>query len=100
VIRLRKKRTYEDLPKLVDVTSVEVLHDHVLRLGFSDGCVGEIDLGPDMWGPIFEPMAADYAEFCKVAVNPEIGTIAWPNGADLAPEVLHLEAKGTCSHEA
>lgn len=98
MIRLRKKRTYEDLPKLVDVTSVEVLHDHVLRLGFSDGCMGEIDLGPDMWGPIFERMAADYAEFCKVSVNPEIGTIAWPNGADLAPEVLHLEAIGTCAH--
>jgi len=97
---MRLKKRVDDRYKLVDVTSVEVLHDHVVRLGFSDGCVGELDLGPDMWGPIFEPMAADYAEFCKVAVNPEIGTIAWPNGADLAPEVLHLEAKGTCSHEA
>ncbi len=82
---------------LVDVTSVEVLHDHVVRLGFSDGCVGELDLGPELWGPLFEPMAASYDEFCRVAVNTEIGTIAWPNGADLAPEVLHLEATGTCA---
>jgi hypothetical protein len=61
------------LPKLVDVTTVEVIHDHVVRLGFSDGCVGELDFGPDLWGPVFESMAKDYDEFCKVAVNSEIG---------------------------
>lgn len=100
MIGLRKKRTHGDFPKLVSVTSVEVTHDHVLRLGFSDGCFGDIDVGPKLWGPIFEPAMADYSYFCKVAVNPDIGTIAWPNGADLAPEVLHLEARGTCSHAA
>lgn len=94
---MRLKKRVQSRYGFVDVTSVEVLHDHVVRLGFSDGCVGEIDLGPEMWGPMFERMAGDDEEFRKVAVNPEIGTIAWPNGADLAPEVLHLEANGTCS---
>lgn len=83
-------------PKLVSVTSVEVLHDHVVRLGFSDGCSGEIDLGPELWGPIFEPLATDYDLFCQVTVDKEIGTIVWPNGADMAPEVLHLEAATNC----
>lgn len=88
--------TEMDPYKLVDVTSVEVLHDHVVRLGFSDGCVGEIDLGPKLRGPIFDPITADYDLFCKVSTDLEPGTIAWPNGADLAPEVLHFEAVDAC----
>ncbi len=30
--------------------------------------------------------------FAKVAVDAELGTVVWPNGADLAPDVLHEEA--------
>lgn len=86
--------------KLIDVTGVEVLHDHVVRLRFSDGCEGVLDLGPDLWGPIFEPIANDYKLFREVRVDPEIGTIVWPNGADLAPEVLHAEAVQDCSTPA
>ena len=86
--------------KLVDVTEVEVLHDHVVRLRFSDGCEGVIDLGPDLWGPIFEPIANEYELFRQVRVDPEIGTIVWPNGADLAPEVLHAEAIKDCPSPA
>lgn len=82
--------------KLVNVTSVEVLHDHVVRLVFSDSCVGDIDLGPKLWGPVFEPIAADYELFRQVRADDDLGTIVWPNGADLAPEVLHLEAVTSC----
>jgi hypothetical protein len=85
------------IEKLVHVTYVEVLRDHVVRLGFSDGCLGEIDLGPKLGGPVFEPIAQDYAYFCQVRADPESGTIVWPNEADLAPEVLHAEAVGNCS---
>jgi hypothetical protein len=45
-------------------------------------------------------VAADYDCFRKIRVNPEIGTIVWPNGADLAPEVLHAEAVEHCSNPA
>ena len=82
--------------KLVDVTGIEVLHDYVVRLRFSDGCTGDIDLRPKLWGPIFEPVASDYEFFLEVRAEPEIGTIMWPNGADLAPEVLHAEAVEHC----
>jgi hypothetical protein len=88
-------KTKDQIPyKLVNVTSVEVLHDHVVRLGFSDGCTGELDLGPKLWGPVFEPVATDYEFFRQVRVD--LGTIVWPNGADLAPEVLHAEAVPRC----
>ena len=84
------------ISQLVHVTDVEVLHDHVVRLGFSDGCRGEIDLGPKLWGPVFETIADDYGYFCQVRVDAASGTIVWPNEADLAPEVLHAEAVSHC----
>ena len=39
------------------VTQVEVLHDFVLGVTFDDGTVGEVDLLPHLWGPVFEPPA-------------------------------------------
>jgi len=74
---------------MVDVTEVEVLSGRTVRLGFSDCSVREIDLMPFLWGPAFEQLANDDEEFRKVHVDPEIGTISWPNGADIDPFVLH-----------
>jgi hypothetical protein len=37
---------------------------------------------------MFEPLC-DFAEFNSVSVDPELGTLVWPNGADLDPEGLH-----------
>lgn len=86
-----------DRYKLVAVTSVEVLlHDHVVRLGFSDGCVGDLDLAPKLRGPMFEPLMNDYDLFLRARADHDLRTIAWPNGADLAPEVLHAEAIAHC----
>jgi hypothetical protein len=42
-------------------------------------------------GPMFRPLQ-DVEYFAKVAVDSELGTVVWPNGADLAPEVLHEQA--------
>lgn len=74
-----------------DVQSVEYLGGCRLRLTFSDGRAGDIDLTAKLEGsvgPMFEPLR-DPAFFARVEVDHEIGTIVWPNGADLAPEVLH-----------
>ena len=57
------KTKHSPTDQVVIVTSVEVLHEHVVRLGFSDGCVGDVDLGPELWGPVFEPIAGDYDLF-------------------------------------
>jgi Protein of unknown function (DUF2442) len=45
-------------------------------------------LGPLLWGPAFEPLADD-AIFNQVKVDPEAGTITWPNGADIAASTLY-----------
>jgi hypothetical protein len=74
---------------MVEVTAVEVIQERTVRLWFSDGAERIVDLLPLLWGPVFEEIAADDDVFNAVRVDPEIGTITWPNGADLAPEVLH-----------
>lgn len=91
-----KATTNGRIPKLVHVTSVEVLHDHVVHLTFSDGCAGELDLGPSLTGRIFGPLADDDELFRAVRVDPEARTLVWPNGADMAPEVLHLDTAKDC----
>jgi hypothetical protein len=77
---------------LHDVTDVAVLAPYRLRLTFSDGLIGDVDLSHLLgWDGIFLPLR-DPQFFAKVRVDPEIGTIAWPNGVDLAPEVLYERA--------
>lgn len=74
------------LRKIPKVTKVKVLPPHGLRLAFDDGVVCEVDLADDLWGPMFEPLK-DPAFFAKVVIGN--GTVAWPNGLDLDPVVLH-----------
>lgn len=77
---------------LVHVSAVQVIGDHRLRLTFEDGVTGEVAFEGREWRDVFEPLA-DQAFFAQVRVDPELGTIAWPNGADMAPEPLYAEAR-------
>ncbi len=74
--------------EFVSVTSVQVLGHYRLRLGFSDNSSREVDLTGELRGPVFEPLA-DPDFFARVRVDDELGTVVWPNGADLDPMVLH-----------
>ena len=74
------------------ITSVEPLEGFVLRLGFDDGTVRDVDLEAKLWGPVFEPLRDNPQLFREVRVDEELGTIVWPNGADLDPDVLHRDA--------
>jgi Protein of unknown function (DUF2442) len=76
------------------VTGVAVIGDHMLRLLFSDGTVGDVDLSAEPWTGVLEPLS-DPAFFAQVTVNAEAGTVTWPGGIDLAPEPLYEEA---CAH--
>jgi Protein of unknown function (DUF2442) len=73
---------------MVKVTRLERLGEYRLRLTFSDAVVGDIDLADELWGEMFEPLR-DTVQFNRVSVDPELGTLVWPNGADLDPEGLH-----------
>jgi len=78
--------------ELVDSAGVEVIGTYRLRLTFADGIVDEVDFGDREWRGVFEQLR-DPAYFAQVVVDPESGTIAWPNGADMAPEPLYEEAR-------
>jgi hypothetical protein len=71
-----------------DITSVAVVRHGVLRLTFSDGLSGELDVLDRMRGPVFA-RARTPDGFAQVTVDAEIGTIVWPGGADLAPDTLY-----------
>ena len=73
----------------MDITQVEVLHDHVVRLKFADGSERQVDLDPYLHGDVFEEIRCDPQRFAQVRVDSAAGTIVWPNGADLAPDVLY-----------
>ena len=74
---------------LKDIISVKPLNDFHLWLEFEDGEKGEVDLRKLVkFKGVFAPLK-DEAFFVKVSVNPEWGTIFWPNGADLDPDVLY-----------
>jgi hypothetical protein len=74
------------------VVGAAVVGDHVLRLLFSDGTVGDIDFSAERWTGVLESLN-DPAYFAEVTVDPEAGTVAWPDGIDLAPEPLYEQAK-------
>ncbi len=72
--------------KLVHTTGVEVVGDHRLRLRFEDGAEGEVDFSGFDWKGVFAPLK-DPAYFALVSLG--LGTIVWPNEADIAPETLY-----------
>jgi hypothetical protein len=74
----------------VRIKMVEPIGGYRVRLEFTDGATKEIDLGIYLHGPIFEPMRNDLEFFRAIRVDSELGTVVWPNGADIDPDVLYL----------
>ena len=80
---------------LKDIIAAKPRGDHRLQLEFEDGVKGVIDLAPHLtFLGVFEPLR-DPAYFAEVRVDPDLGTVAWPNGADLDPDVLYARITGT-----
>jgi hypothetical protein len=69
----------------VHVDEVEYVGNYCLRLHFSNGAAGIIDLESELYGEVFEPLR-DQTLFQQVYLTSR--TIEWPNGADFAPEFL------------
>lgn len=65
--------------------------EYTIRVRFSDGVQGNVDLCEELWGEVFEPLK-DVGLFKAFRLDKELNTVAWPSGADLAPEFLHEKA--------
>ena len=79
---------------LKEIVRVRSLENFRLFLEFEDGIRGEVDIRKLIrFTGVFEALK-DETFFAKVADNPEWGTIFWPNGADLDPDVLYSKVTG------
>jgi len=79
---------------MIWLTAAQHLGDHRVRLTFSDGAEGVVDLHATIFAdprPIFRSLR-DVAEFRRFRV--EMDTLVWTNGLDLAPEYLYRLAIG------
>ncbi|MCX6048633.1 MAG: DUF2442 domain-containing protein [Chloroflexi bacterium] len=79
---------------LKDVIEVMPLDNYLLALRFEDGTKGTVDISKltDFIG-VFAPLL-DPTYFNQVYVNSELGTICWPNQADIDPDVLYSLVTG------
>ncbi len=77
------------------VSNVQPLDGYRLDVTFSDGIRGVVDLANRIVGRGGVFAALENPEFFRrVAVNDELGTLVWPNGADFCPDLLYLWATG------
>ena len=77
------------------VRAVRHVRDYELEITFSDGTVAKLDFRQRVVGRggVFAPL--EDVDFVKqVCVDQEAGTLVWPNGVDLCPDVLHHRATG------
>jgi hypothetical protein len=75
---------------LASVVKAKYLKDYIIDLTFDDGIRSAVDFSGWLRGEIFEPLKKK-SFFKKFFLDGS--TVAWPNGADIAPETLYLVAK-------
>ena len=79
---------------LKDIIGVKPLRNYRLQIEFEDGVHGIIHVAKLIeFTGIFAPLS-NPGYFDQVRVNPELGTVTWPNEADLDPDVLYSYLTG------
>ena len=87
---------------MLEITVAEHLGGHRIRVSFSNGERGTVDLSGSLWGPMFEPLK-DPAVFQRFELSPVLHTIRWENDADFAPEYLYdkmIEQRDTAARHS
>ena len=75
-----------------EVVGAKSLHDYVVEFVFDDLTRGSVNLRPFLGRGVFRSLL-DKKKFKQFKVDAELGTLCWPNGADIAPETLYHLAK-------
>ncbi|MBH0192911.1 MAG: DUF2442 domain-containing protein [Nitrospira sp.] len=73
---------------IYQVRAVEIVEPYTLRVQFTDDTEQIVYLKPVLAGELYGPLL-DLTLFNQVAVDSEIRTLVWPNGADFDPATLH-----------
>lgn len=68
------------------IKDAKPLKGFLVKVELTDGTTRTIDVGCYLCGPIFKKIKEDPNFFCQVKADH--GTLMWPNGADLCPDVL------------
>lgn len=76
---------------MIKVISVKPLENYRLFVIFNNKRRARINVEDLLWGKMFAPLK-NAKMFNKVTVRSELGTVTWPNGADIAPETLYEKA--------
>jgi uncharacterized membrane protein YeaQ/YmgE (transglycosylase-associated protein family) len=74
--------------KLPGVISFRLLRPFTLEIAFDDGIRREVNFEDVLAGELYGPLR-DPAVFESVKLDPDLGNLVWPNGADFDPEILH-----------
>ena len=74
--------------KIYRVVSFEHVGPFALKVSFDDGTTQIIDFRPILAGGLYRRLQ-DEKFFDQVEIDPEVHTLAWPNGADFDPATLH-----------
>lgn len=74
------------------IIRAEALKNYRLKVRFSDGIQGEVDLS-DLVGKGIFAVWKDPKQFAQVSIDPESHTVCWPGGIDLAPDALYEDIK-------
>ena len=74
--------------KLYEVVSFKIVRPYKLAIQFNDGLSQVVDLDGVLEGELYGPLK-DPALFRRVRLDPDLGNLVWPNGADFDPEILH-----------
>ena len=72
------------------VTRVEPLEPHWLRVWFEDGSIHEVDVSGflERLSDVIDAYST-LERFAQVRVEERFGSIEWPGGLDIDPDVLH-----------
>ena len=83
---------------MLRVKAVKPLDEYWLRLALSDGRTVDRDVEDVLVGPVFRDIKGDPAVFRRVRVSH--GTLSWPGGVDIDPDVLIWDGPPPSSPEA
>jgi hypothetical protein len=82
------KSVVSGMVMFLHVRQASYIDGYRIRVRFNDGAEGVVDLSDSLDGEVFEPLK-DLKNFRAFKVDPDIETIVWDNGADMAPEFLY-----------